>query len=92
MGDGSWGVGTDASSSSHPPAPSSRRRRRLPWRYRWPDDFRDEVLARLLELNKHRAHQERLAGHAAEGTTKPKRKPARRNKTGGSNNPPLPGM
>ena len=26
-------------------------RKRLPWRYRWPDDFRDEVLARLLELN-----------------------------------------
>ena len=25
--------------------------RKKPWRYRWPDDFRDEVLARLLELN-----------------------------------------
>ncbi|HKM53370.1 MAG TPA: DNA methyltransferase, partial [Isosphaeraceae bacterium] len=25
------------------------RRRKKPWRYRWPDDFRDEVLARLLE-------------------------------------------
>ena len=30
------------------------RRRRKPWRYRWPDDFRDEVLARLLELNRQR--------------------------------------
>jgi len=37
-----------------------------PWRYRWPDDFRDEVLARLLALNKERAEQERLTGLAAE--------------------------
>ena len=35
---------------------------RKPWRYRWPDDVRDEVLARLLELNANRAEQERLAG------------------------------
>ena len=41
--------------------------RRKPWRYRWPDDFRDEVLARLLELNKQRAEQEELAGKAATG-------------------------
>ncbi len=34
------------------------RRRRKPWRYRWPDDFRDEVLARLLELNRQRAIEE----------------------------------
>jgi hypothetical protein len=32
--------------------------------YRWPDDFRDEVLAPLLELNKRRAEQEQLAGPA----------------------------
>lgn len=44
----------------------SPRRRKKPWRYRWPDDLRDEVLARLLELNKQRAEQERLAGLAAE--------------------------
>lgn len=30
-------------------------------RYRWPDEVRDEVLARLLELNAHRA----AAGHSA---------------------------
>src|SRR5262249_40575169 len=41
-------------------------RRKKPWRYRWPDDFRDEVLARLLELNKQRAEEERLTGLAAE--------------------------
>jgi hypothetical protein len=34
------------------------RRRRKPWRYRWPDEFRDEVLARLLELNQQRAIEE----------------------------------
>ena len=41
------------------------RQRKKPWRYRWPDDFRDEVLARLLELNKQRAEQEALSGAAA---------------------------
>ena len=47
--------------------PTSRARtRKKPWRYRWPDPFRDEVLARLLDLNKQRAEQERLTGIAAE--------------------------
>ncbi|WP_437718152.1 DNA methyltransferase [Sorangium sp. So ce448] len=36
-------------------------RRKKPWRYRWPDDVRDEVLARLLALNQARAEEERLA-------------------------------
>jgi len=36
------------------------KKRKKPWRYRWPDDFRDEVLARLLKLNQERAEQERL--------------------------------
>ena len=44
------------------------RRRKKPWRYRWPDDFRDEVLARLLELNRQRAEEERLSGAAAEAS------------------------
>lgn len=26
-----------------------------PWRYRWPDEVRDEVLNRLLELNTRRS-------------------------------------
>jgi hypothetical protein len=42
------------------------KRKKKPWRYRWPDDFRDEVLARLLELNKQRAEQERLLGDSAQ--------------------------
>ena len=32
--------------------------RKKPYRYRWPDDVRDEVLARLLELNAERAAEE----------------------------------
>jgi len=37
-------------------------RRRLPWRYRWCDETRDEVLARLLKLNAERAEEERRMG------------------------------
>jgi hypothetical protein len=54
------------------------RRRKKPWRYRWPDDFRDEVLARLLELNKQRAEQEELAGE----TPKKRSNKARKGKRG----------
>ena len=68
------------------------RTREKPWRYRWPDPFRDEVLARLLELNKQRAEQERLTGLAAEGAAKPKRKAPLKKNTGGSENPHLPGL
>lgn len=66
-------------------ASSSRRQKKKPWRYRWPDDFRDDVLARLLELNKQRAEQERLAGEAANakqaGTTKTPRAKSKKSKT-----------
>ncbi len=34
------------------------RRRKKPWRYRWPEPVRDEVLARLLALNAQRAADE----------------------------------
>ncbi len=62
------------------------RHRRKPWRYRWPDDFRDEVLARLLELNRERAEQERLSGPAAEaGQGKPTRKPTAGRKAASKN-------
>lgn len=37
---------------------NKRSRKKKPWRYRWPDEFRDEVLARLLELNEQRAKEE----------------------------------
>ena len=39
--------------------------KKKPYRYRWPDEVRDEVLARLLELNAERAAQEDRAGKAA---------------------------
>ena len=44
-------------------------KKKKPWRYRWPDDFRDEVLARLLELNEQR-HKEEV--ESAKAKTKPK--------------------
>ncbi|MBE3065008.1 MAG: class I SAM-dependent DNA methyltransferase, partial [Spirochaetes bacterium] len=39
--------------------------RKKPYRYRWPDDVRDEVLARLLELNAERAKEEARSGATA---------------------------
>jgi len=52
-------------------AEETGRRRKKPWRHRWPDLVRDEVLARLLKLNSERAEQERLADLAAVGKKKP---------------------
>jgi hypothetical protein len=40
-------------------------RRRKPWRYRWPDAVRDEVLGRLIALNAERAAEEQRSGAAA---------------------------
>jgi hypothetical protein len=37
-------------------------RRKLPWRYRWPDSVRDDVLARLLALNAERYAEEVALG------------------------------
>jgi hypothetical protein len=71
---------------------AKKSKKKKPWRLRWPDDFRDEVLARLLELNEQRHQEELLAGKLAEQSTKPQRKTARRKKSGGSNSPNLPGM
>jgi hypothetical protein len=39
--------------------------KKKPYRYRWPDEVRDEVLARLLELNGERAKEEARSGAAA---------------------------
>jgi hypothetical protein len=46
-------------------------KKKKPWRLRWPDDFRDEVLARLLELNEQRHKEELLAGKQLGKTAKP---------------------
>jgi type I restriction-modification system DNA methylase subunit len=45
---------------------TSKRQKKKPWRYRWPEEIHDEVLARLLELNQQRAEAETLSGKAAE--------------------------
>ena len=37
-------------------------RRKLPWRYRWPDAVRDDVLARLLALNAEQYAEEVALG------------------------------
>ena len=41
--------------------------KKKPYRYRWPDEVRDEVLARLIELNAERAAEEQRSGAAADG-------------------------
>jgi hypothetical protein len=41
-----------------------KKTKKKPWRYKWPQDFHDEVLARLLELNAVRAEQERVASES----------------------------
>jgi MmeI, target recognition domain len=52
--------------------------KKKPWRYRWPDEVRDEVLARLLELNAQRAKEETRSGAASakKGSKKPAAKRA----------------
>ena len=62
---------------------STGRKKKKPWRYRWPDDVRDEVLARLLALNALRAEEERLAGAAKPQTATPKRKRGKASAPGG---------
>lgn len=42
-------------------------RRKLPWRYRWPDAVRDDVLARLLALNAERYAEEVTLGLHSKG-------------------------
>ncbi len=53
------------------------RKRKKPWRYRWSDDIRNEVLARLLALNKERAEEEVLRGSAAAEAPKAPRRQRR---------------
>jgi hypothetical protein len=45
-------------------------RRKLPWRYRWPDAVRDDVLARLLALNSERYAEEVAQGLHGKGSKK----------------------
>ncbi|MBS1982664.1 MAG: N-6 DNA methylase [Bdellovibrionales bacterium] len=59
------------------------RKKKKPWRYRWSDDFRDEVLVRLLELNRKRAEEERTNPPKPESSVPvpAKKDPRRRSKT-----------
>ena len=52
--------------------------KKKPYRYRWPDDVRDEVLARLLELNAERAKEEARSGAATSRKKGSKKTAARR--------------
>jgi hypothetical protein len=42
-------------------------KKKFPWRYRWPDDVRDDVLARLLALNAERYAEEVALGLHSKG-------------------------
>lgn len=44
-------------------------KKKKPYRYRWPDEVRDEMLARLLELNAQRAAEEARLGPTGSGPT-----------------------
>jgi len=55
----------DASATTSGASSGKGRKKRKPYRYRWPDAVRDEVLAKLLALNAKRAEEERLSGAAA---------------------------
>ncbi|HBH71849.1 MAG TPA: SAM-dependent methyltransferase [Synechococcales bacterium UBA10510] len=55
-------------------------RRKLPWRYRWPDAVRDDVLARLLALNAERYAEEVALGLHSKGG----KAAAKASKAGGS--------
>ena len=45
-------------------------KKRLPWRYRWPDFVRDDILARLLALNAERYEEEVAMGLHSKGAIK----------------------
>jgi hypothetical protein len=66
VGNRESGVGDEAMATPYSLLPTPSRRKK-PWRYRWPDEVRDEVLARLLELNKRRADEERRASDDTPG-------------------------
>ena len=46
------------------------KRKKKPWRYRWPDAVRDEILARLLELNAQRAKDQTVDQSPSQRKTK----------------------
>lgn len=71
---------------------SSKRHKKKPWRYRWPEEVHDEVLARLLELNLQRAQEEILGGKAAQGRAKGGKKTAAKSRKKVADSPSIPGF
>ncbi|CAM2006412.1 Eco57I restriction-modification methylase domain-containing protein [Acanthopleuribacter pedis] len=71
-------------------------KRKKPWRYRWPDEVRDQVLGLLLELNQERAEAERAnpnpAPRGGQPSDEPKAKPKTRKRKTKPDEPMLPGM
>jgi len=58
--------------------------KKRPWRYRWVDVIRDEVLARLLELNRQRAVEEAVTeGGSGSRSAAPSNGKARKRKASG---------
>jgi hypothetical protein len=53
--------------------PGKASKKKKPWRYRWPEEIRDEVLGRLLELNSQRASQEEKIETPPTARRKPKK-------------------
>lgn len=53
-------------------------KKKKPWRLRWPDEFRDEVLARLLELNEQRHNEELLFVKSQSTEAKPAKQPSKK--------------
>jgi len=68
------------------------RQKKKPWRYRWPEEIHDEVLARLLELNLQRAQEEILGGKAAQGKAKGGKKTAAKSRKKVADSPSIPGF
>ncbi len=52
-------------------------KKKKPWRYRWPDEFRDEVLGRLLARNRDLAEKEVISGRGVESGASKGRKTRR---------------
>lgn len=67
----------EVDSESQAQAPNLKSRKK-PWRYRWPDEFRDEVLARLLELNEQRHKEELLLAKGKATEAKPAKEPSKK--------------
>ena len=57
--------------------------KKKPYRLRWPDPVRDDVLARLIALNGERAAEEARTGAAAEAAKKQGRRAPRQRAAGG---------